>query len=471
MNSLTNRLLLLAVLSLCTSCVKDVLPMGMRNNSAIIPVVKSVSTKSGKTEVPHGDLLSTRVIAASDSLELIESVYEYGDLLNAPMTKGAATTTGSIFSNGGFVLDAYAESAWYDNTIADGNAGSKSNPNAAGPYFTTTVEVSNKELDKMWLNEVPISFWGSKDVTLSRTSSTTSTFDLTIGNTVSSQKDPVISFNKEMRSFDSSGEISDHSSTGGTTDEKINIRFFHPLSAVQFMKGELSGSYRISNITLQSIDSHTNCTVTSDPEKTPSENDPNLTFSHSSDTPVSFSQDYSAGDVSLERIGSTFNESDPKTFFMIPQNLSSASVKITFTDSNENETSSSFSLSGNWEDGKYYVYKIGLAGTISIGMAGLIVSNTCNVHEYIRAAVVANWVKDGAIVAPFNGSITSSWSPGSDGFYYYPSAIAAGESTTSPVYSAISQGVNPGNGAQLEVQVLVQAVGADGAASGQYAFQ
>lgn len=490
MNRLIYRLVIIsAAYLLITSCVKDVLPTGMRNNATIVPVVKSISTRAGLSGIPHGEPISTRSIAISDSLELIETVYDYNGYLPAASTKGTATTAGNISS---FKFDAYAEGPWHDNNIASGT-GSESTPYPAGLFFSTTVSGSNgsgwsMSSDQKWLNDVPISFWGSKDAALTLTGATTATFNLTVDGTVTAQIDPVISYNKEKRTFDSSGEISGASSTGNSSNENVNIRFFHALSAVQFMKGDLAGSYRISNITINGVNSKTTCTVTSDPALSPSEGNSNLTFAHSSNTPASFTQDYSAGDASLEKSGTTkYDVSDSKTFFMIPQSLGSgANLTVTFTGSNNSTTSSTFSLSGGeWKDGKYYIYKIGLKGSVLVSIdevcndsqkSNVKFHNDSNVGEYIRAAVIANWLDgSGNIVAPWdrsrdgNISLGSGWSE-SGGFYYHTASVASGGETNALFESFSKPTVPPVPGAHFAMTILVQAVASDSAANCPSAF-
>lgn len=104
----------------------------------------------------------------------------------------------------------------------------------------------------------------------------------------------------------------------------------------------------------------------------------------------------------------------------------------------------------------------------------VVVHNNSDIPVYIRVAVVAYWVKDNQIVAPWNDysrlPIASGWARDSDGFYYYGPTTEK----TIPFFTAESS-YSPEvtiDGAHLEMDILVQAVQADGmgATSAQDAF-
>lgn len=492
-NTLIKSLLLALVCLMSVSCSKELIWGAMRNDGRIVPVVKSVNTKasSGGLDV---EPVSSRVVAVSDSLELIKTVYDDPAFLQQAATKSKVKTTSSIT---GFTMKAYAEQQWHDNRIQSG-PGSISDPNAPGLYFTTTVSGSsgggwNMADEQTWLNGVPLSIWCSDDYPLTLNSPTSARFEMTVSGPASGHKDPVFSYNRETRSFYEDGDPrygqqKSCQSTGGSSDESVNIRFFHALSAIQFFKGTISGSYKISNITIQGVDSHSVCNITADPSVSPEEGVSNLTFSHSSDTPASFSQDYEGNDPSLARPSAgKYDADDSKTFFMIPQDLGSdAALKVTFTDNKGHVTSSVFSLDGDsWETGKYYVYRIGLTGAVRISIeetcnsatkSNVRFRNDSNVSEYIRAAVVGNWMDDGGnVVAAWDKGRDGSFSPGSGwsesgGFYYYSDAVAAGKKTEALISSFTKPVAAPVAGAHFEMTILVQAVQADNAADCMSAF-
>lgn len=96
------------------------------------------------------------------------------------------------------------------------------------------------------------------------------------------------------------------------------------------------------------------------------------------------------------------------------------------------------------------------------------IRNTGNTSAYIRAAVVGNWVKDGKIVAPWEDNITynqSDWVEGSDGYYYYKYAVAAGQ-VTNNLFNSYTPGSTPVEDAHLEMTIVCQAVQAEGLGSG-----
>lgn len=90
------------------------------------------------------------------------------------------------------------------------------------------------------------------------------------------------------------------------------------------------------------------------------------------------------------------------------------------------------------------------------------IKNTGDIDAYIRVAVVANWVKDGKIVAPATVAITpaNGWFKAGD-YYYYPAVVAA-NGTTSNLYSgditATTAGTAPIEGAKLKVDILAEAI-------------
>lgn len=98
-----------------------------------------------------------------------------------------------------------------------------------------------------------------------------------------------------------------------------------------------------------------------------------------------------------------------------------------------------------------------------VSKSSIKVINTGNVDEYVRVAVIGNWCDTaGNVVAPWNGAIAPAigWSY-QDGYYYYNTVIAPGDSSvnllTSPITSAtLPEGVP--SGAELKIDVLAQAI-------------
>lgn len=91
------------------------------------------------------------------------------------------------------------------------------------------------------------------------------------------------------------------------------------------------------------------------------------------------------------------------------------------------------------------------------------IQNTGNTDAWIRATVVANWVKDGKVVAPWEDNIdynSSSWTK-VDGYYYYKESVAA-KGYTENLFNRYTPPVNaPVTGAHLEMTIVCQAVQAE----------
>lgn len=98
------------------------------------------------------------------------------------------------------------------------------------------------------------------------------------------------------------------------------------------------------------------------------------------------------------------------------------------------------------------------------------ISNTGSVDVYVRVAIVANWVKDGQIVAPWTGTIDHDrtyWAL--EGNYYYYNGVLEAGTESNPTYtenllkSAVTYTENdvPVTGAHLEMTVIHQSIQAE----------
>lgn len=99
--------------------------------------------------------------------------------------------------------------------------------------------------------------------------------------------------------------------------------------------------------------------------------------------------------------------------------------------------------------------------------SNVVIKNTGNTDAYIRAAVVANWVKDGKIVAAWDNSIGTftglsgaNWSTGSDGYYYYTNPVAPDTETGSKLFTSYTYTDEdiPVEGATLVMDIIAQAI-------------
>ncbi len=520
---------LLLLLFAAAACEENPLQPVGKSSPGITPVVQAVSTKAGEPglqESRPGRLLSERVVSSADGFELIESVYDNNTLPfgSGAATRGSVVTTESISS---FDMMVYAESAWYDNTISGSGQGTSGSPYPAGLYFEAgaTKNSGTWGLSKSggpakpgdsgelyWLNDVPMTFWSWKYAKPARDASDAAkaSFSYTVKSDVGQQEDLIYAFSKENRKYHDSGDdygtIQSQSSTSGASGDKVNIWFYHALSAVQFLQDPSLSDYRISSIKIQDVNSHTECVMTGS-NSTAAAGSPNITFDHTPSVISSFSQDYSTADITAggslaEPSGASatgnFKPDDTKTFIMVPQSLGNetdadapdAALQVTFLytgagASGSETTRPVFELNGTWDAGKYYVYKINLAGAVKVAISETCTEsaksdvkfqNTSNINEYIRATVVANWYDAaGNIVAAWDktgdGSFTlgSGWTE-NGGFYYHTNPVATKAFTGNLFGSFAKPTTAPVSGAHFEMTILVQAVASDGFSSCIAAF-
>ena len=90
------------------------------------------------------------------------------------------------------------------------------------------------------------------------------------------------------------------------------------------------------------------------------------------------------------------------------------------------------------------------------------ITNNSNIPVYMRVAVVANWYKDGKVVAPWNdynnlGVISEKWTF-RDGYYYYKGTVAA--KTTVTLFNSYTATGGP-DGAHLEMDIISQVIQAE----------
>ena len=89
------------------------------------------------------------------------------------------------------------------------------------------------------------------------------------------------------------------------------------------------------------------------------------------------------------------------------------------------------------------------------------IKNNSNIAVFIRVAVVGNWMKDGAIIEPWNGQITpaAGWKQ-NGGYYYYTSPVAAGGTTPNLLAAPITSAPRS-DGAVLHLTILQQGIQAE----------
>lgn len=96
-----------------------------------------------------------------------------------------------------------------------------------------------------------------------------------------------------------------------------------------------------------------------------------------------------------------------------------------------------------------------------------------SVKAYIRAAIVVNWVNaNGEVWAAtpvlgtdYKMTIGDGWTLAKDGYYYHKSAVNPGEATSVLINSAAPVAGKAPDGYYLSIEILAQAIQADGVAA------
>lgn len=284
----------------------------------------------------------------------------------------------------------------------------------------------------------------------------------------------------------------------GTSGNSVTLLHEHALSAIKFEMGN-TNACKVVDISLKGVFANGTCTYS--PNATGP--DPKIVWS-SLDTPTDYLQTFGTsitekfdGDNNPQAIEKASAESGVATFMIIPQS-STASNKITLTvrlkiDGAEDPVSLIKVLSEEetqWKPGMTYTYTISTsdAGEISVSVTdnvsegkktNVVISNNGAVREYIRAAIVGNWFKDGGIVAPWtydaanpsaskfvdlpsdaSGSGARWIYNSADGFYYYTAPVAAGSATGTKLFTSFTapSTTPPVTGACFEMKLMVQGV-------------
>lgn len=233
-------------------------------------------------------------------------------------------------------------------------------------------------------------------------------------------------------------------------DNVVPLEFFHPLSAVSFKMGNIEGVQKINSIVISGVYYTGYCSQGYSSRFSWNQEaclvDPSITFT------LDLQETTTGTDGTLG--------GDGGHFMFIPQEFSkdqSLTIKVTVTRTGGAEDTFYGKIeSGSWEAGKHYVYTLGdNLPVFSIG-DDTTITNESAFAAYVRAAVVGNWydVTD-HIVAPWDQSFSagSGWTKRADGFWYYNTRVAAGESTSSLMSNLTKP---PKEGETLKYRILVQ---------------
>lgn len=292
------------------------------------------------------------------------------------------------------------------------------------------------------------------------------------------------------------------------------VLFYHPLCGVKFKIGTLPTGVAITGITLGGVYSTGNCVITpyygneAAYGKTNSNKDgADATKSASCvawsnlSTAGTFGQTFTTGDYNPSLSTGTFpsdftngggttkpNQNQlntstlSKTFNLIPQTFDSdhkLTMTISLTYNGVAMQRSTELTNVTWLAGSLYTYTISATDEIDVTVtdevngnvkSNVVITNTGNMPEYIRAAIVGCWCDDeGNIVAgwtkdegTFDGLANSTyWYTGADGYYYYRDPVAPGAATPTALFTTYTAPDAPEEGAHLEITITAQAVIAD----------
>ncbi len=218
----------------------------------------------------------------------------------------------------------------------------------------------------------------------------------------------------------------------------VPLKFHHALSALVFKLGKMPEGVSVRNIRLLNFHSGGTCVMV--PEGTD-----NVRFSWTAaEDKKTYVQNFPESQVLSEE----------RTFMMIPQSFTENAAAV--LEINFDLDGASYTLKKPMNEivdaiqaDMKYVFSIGVSEVkveILEDFDGVVkrnvhFKNTGNTAGYIRAAIVGYWVDDaGDIVAPWTDFIVPSTTSGwryndSDGFYYFKTPVAPGESTANLVES------------------------------------
>ena len=265
------------------------------------------------------------------------------------------------------------------------------------------------------------------------------------------------------------------------SDDPVNLRFVHALSAVEFKIGTIGdATLKSSVIQINNILSKGHCTITH--PVTPA----NITWSPQEP---------------LDSYSQTVKDGVP--FMIVPQSLdvtgAEFQIAITIGDITHEFPAKKLSeLTPKWETNKKYTYTINKGGEVRVGvhanlteqnnkplLENVKIQNTGFSTSYIRAAIVGYWysidtlkLTTGEIIEV--ESIASSWeindgsgavsipesdwgwAEGGDGFYYYKNSVVPGEYTSTLFKDyRLDKTQGPVDGAKLKVHIITQAQSID----------
>ena len=476
--------------STLVSCEMENMPINIDNNGKVGVTVsghKGLATKSvsGSSEYigsyPAGEIEGVQLnieayISDNDNLPFAEEI----------RSKGSIVTTESINADN----QQFAFNGWLGST----NRGDETNFHFVSALATKGSGKWTLSADSNWRNGVPSSFWsyypaGISVVTLPANNAEDAAqkqlgFSYTTPVNATDQKDILFAYNLHTVSYDTKGETED--------SEFVDVDFCHALAAVRFdVAAAIADGVTVTGVYFKDVVTDGTCVISGTPG---ADNDASgsVAFAWTPDNTkkVTMSQEVAATDFSETGLdGTTANALMPlgssKFFFFIPQAVSGMELGIVYTRADGTTCESTASLShAAWEAGKIYTYKLNPAAdkvgvdvieTLNANVkTDVSVQNTGNVNEFLRAAIIGNWVmSDGTNetlvgawafnAADFTGFNDEGWTCASDGFFYSNDKVAPGEKLD--LFDSYTASGAPVEGATLNLYIMSQAVAAGDASN------
>ena len=271
---------------------------------------------------------------------------------------------------------------------------------------------------------------------------------------------------------------------------EVNLSFCHALSAILFKMGDMPEGVKVIDISLKSVSTSGECVYGI------GEDGMEFTWTEQN-TDGNYTQVFNKTKTSVGEEPELISV-DEKLFMMIPQDLTEASLEISFQVGEKIQIlSSPLNLDGfpsSWNPDAKYTYIISTTGMVDVEIqdectatvkSKVKIQNTGFSKAYIRATVVGYWVNEaGIVVQPWSfedsskGEIdwnydeTPYWEPvtgasvwgdywdydETDGFYYYKHELSPTKYAY-PLFDKYNlKEKAPFSGAELIVNVVVQAV-------------
>lgn len=300
--------------------------------------------------------------------------------------------------------------------------------------------------------------------------------------------------------------------TEASKDTPVGILFYHPFAGVKFKVGTMPEGMTITGVKLSDIYGTGDCTITpyygngnsylgsgnnaTGGDATKSESCTVWSnLSNKTTFEQAFTTDEQGGatldeDLFPEGFANQGTTSKPnqnqlndgslsKTFILIPQSFGDSNkLKITIKLLyNGLPVTREVEIKATWQAGHLYTYTVNFDSkpdiTIDDDVEGdvkknVVITNTGNIPEYIRVAIIGNWFNDaGQIVArwdesqgTFTGLDDGNWEKSGD-FHYYTDPVEPGEETPDKLFDTYTPPTAPVTGAHFEMLLIVQSVIAD----------